>query len=767
MGRGQTVTLDYVIDLQRDAPPTIGNKAKNICLLIEKKFSAPRTWVCTWEAFERYRANDVQIVESLKAELATKLDPGRAYAVRSSANIEDDFQHSFAGQFKSVLNVQGVDAVLQAMWSIWAMVDAANVQAYMKQLGRDPHELKMAVIVQEMVPPVISGVAFSKNPMTGLDEIVVEAVRGRGDQLVQGGVTPARWVYKWGEWIAQPAQTDVSLDVIAQVVSGVKQIARAYGSPIDLEWVYDGQRVQWVQLREITTLKNLHIYSNRISREVMPGLIKPLIWSVNVPLVNGAWLRLFTELIGQNDLDPLSFSKSFYYRSYFNMSVIGDILETLGMPRETLELLTGVQSSGPEKPRFKPTARTYRHLPRMARAAIDKWRIGGKFEQFVPAMWMQIRTFCFAETTTLSEAQLLAEIDRLYPLVQETAYYNIVVPLLMQFYNRLLSNRLQKQGVDFASFDLMRGLDELQNYDPNYHLAQLRQCYYYQPVDAAERQAAITAFLDRFGHLSDSGNDFSVTPWREQPEIVWKMIESQRVSDGPTHKIGPDEVTLSGLTRVIYRRARQFRLYREMIGSLYTYGYGLFRPYFRELGRRLAERGVIDQTDDVFVLSFDEIRRAVTTDREVDDLRSKIAQRQQEIDRVRDAIPPSIIYGDRPAPIETQPGDKLIGTPTSRGYYQGAARVVRGLKDFEKVQAGDVLIVPFSDVGWTPLFSRAGAVIAESGGMLSHSSIVAREYDIPAVVSVSGACQIPDGTLVTVDAYRGEVIIHADKLSTL
>jgi len=104
----------------------------------------------------------------------------------------------------------------------------------------------------------------------------------------------------------------------------------------------------------------------------------------------------------------------------------------------------------------------------------------------------------------------------------------------------------------------------------------------------------------------------------------------------------------------------------------------------------------------------------------------------------------------------------LSGTPTSRGYYQGAARVVRGIKDFEKVQTGDVLIVPFSDVGWTPLFSRAGAVIAESGGMLSHSSIVAREYDIPAVVSVSGACQIADGKLVTVDGYRGEVTIHAE-----
>jgi pyruvate,water dikinase len=77
-----------------------------------------------------------------------------------------------------------------------------------------------------------------------------------------------------------------------------------------------------------------------------------------------------------------------------------------------------------------------------------------------------------------------------------------------------------------------------------------------------------------------------------------------------------------------------------------------------------------------------------------------------------------------------------------------------------KVQAGDVLVIPYSDVGWTPLFTKAGAVVAESGGILSHSSIIAREYGIPAVVSVPGACQLADDTLITVDGYRGEIIVH-------
>ena len=110
------------------------------------------------------------------------------------------------------------------------------------------------------------------------------------------------------------------------------------------------------------------------------------------------------------------------------------------------------------------------------------------------------------------------------------------------------------------------------------------------------------------------------------------------------------------------------------------------------------------------------------------------------METARTVTPPSTIYGDTPAPLEQQLGDRLTGTPTSMGYYQGEAQVVRGLEDFPKMRQGDVLVIPYSDIGWTPLFAKAGAVIAESGGMLSHSSIVAREYNIPAVVSVPGAC---------------------------
>jgi pyruvate,water dikinase len=123
---------------------------------------------------------------------------------------------------------------------------------------------------------------------------------------------------------------------------------------------------------------------------------------------------------------------------------------------------------------------------------------------------------------------------------------------------------------------------------------------------------------------------------------------------------------------------------------------------------------------------------------------------------------PEVIYGDQPPPIESlkaELGDTFKGIPTSRGYYEGSVRVIQSLEQTEKLLEGDILVIPFSDVAWTPLFSRAGAVIAESGGILSHSSIVARELGIPCVVSVPDACLIPDGTKVIIDGFQGEILI--------
>jgi pyruvate,water dikinase len=121
---------------------------------------------------------------------------------------------------------------------------------------------------------------------------------------------------------------------------------------------------------------------------------------------------------------------------------------------------------------------------------------------------------------------------------------------------------------------------------------------------------------------------------------------------------------------------------------------------------------------------------------------------------------PETIVGDDPVPVRGRAGATLLtGVPTSRGRHTGPARVVTSLAGAGEVGPQDVLVLAASDVTWTPLLLRAGAVVTETGGMLSHASIVAREFGLPCVASVHGATDIPEGTMLCVDGAAGEVLL--------
>jgi pyruvate,water dikinase len=765
-------------------PKRIGAKAMRLRELLGMGIPLPVTYACGWEAHARYLSGDERLVDRIRAELTAKLDLTRKWAVRSSADIEDGLAHSFAGQFASVLNASGLDALLAAIQTVWDSARAPGVQAYLEKAGVKAVDVKMAVIIQEMVEPVVSGVSFSKNPVTGLDEVVVEAVPGPGTALVQEGVTPQRWVYKWGKWLDEPNAPVIDRDAIEAVVSQTQSIARACGRPVDLEWVYDGATIHWVQLRPITGLGRLNVYTNRISREVLPGVIKPLVWSVNVPLVNGAWIRLFSELIGPNDLRSDDLAKAFYFRAYFNMGAIGRIFDALGMPPATLELLMGLEG-GEQRPRFRPSRRALKHAPRLLRFLIRKLRFGREVEAFLPASRDTYRRYADQSLETLDERGLVALVDELYAFNQRAVYFNVVGPLLMYAYHAGFRRRLAAIGIAPDRFDLARGLAGWREYNPNVHLSELNRQFRALSADAQSRirrdgyaalqspgevrpfGQAVAAFLSRFGHFSDSGNDFSRVPWRDRPDFVLQMIVDFHQPESAATKIGWDDLPAatrrSWRLRFLHGRARQFSLYREAIGFYYTLGYGLFRNLFLELEARLTRRGVLSSAEDIFYLDWSEVRRIVAEGERAQSVAALVDERRRAVESAQDAVLPDIIYGDQVPPAESvgEAREKLVGIPTSRGYYRGRVRVVRSIEHFDRVEAGSVIVIPYSDVSWTPLIAKAGAVVAESGGTLSHSSIVAREYNLPAVVSVTHACRLlRDDMIVTVDGFKGEIILH-------
>ena len=541
----------------RPLPSSIGNKAHNLRRLSEGGFRIPETYVIPWQIYERYQVSDLSLIEELRAELRKVLRPGLKYAVRSSANIEDSPNNSFAGQFKSVLNLSTDSDILQAAWSIWASAPSKATQSYLDRLPPDRRILKMAVIVQEMVTPVISGVAFSKNPMTGADEIVIEAVQGAGDTLMQGGATPLRWTWKWGSWTVRPQEETIPERIAAQVVEGVRSVSGHFKINVDLEWVWDGSDITWVQMREITTLQNLNVYSNRLSKEMMPGIIKPLVWSVNIPLVNSAWIRILEEAVGKTGIKPEDLARSFYYRSYFNMSALGRVFNLMGFPSEGLEMMMGNVSREAGKSFFRPGPKTIRLLPRLFFWGLDKWNFAPKMEKYLAGANQTFRSFSPGEVDTLSEKDLLASIDRLFEQVQEAAYYNILGPLLMSMYNQMLKSQLARIGVDIIQFDLTAGMPELADMDPSVHLARLSAVYENLPdparaaviagdlhnlhiaQGAEEFCRAFDEFIARFGHLSDSGNDFTVVPWREQPGMILSLIADYSFPRRRRERSGP------------------------------------------------------------------------------------------------------------------------------------------------------------------------------------------------------------------------------------
>jgi pyruvate,water dikinase len=778
------VDTKLLIDLDNYRPNGnhIGNKAKNLVNLRKlKKVLVPKTWVIPEDVCQIYLDNPQEVSNDLKAILQVTLSNTTAYAVRSSSNIEDSQATTFAGMFTTILNVKGYDNLIQAIKEVWASVDCEGVRKYAEAQKIDPKTIKMSVIIQEMVPAVFSGVVFSQNPMTGVHEIVVEAVQGEGTALVQDGLNPERFVYRSGGWVAQPKDETMPIDVANKVLKSAEKIIKSVEYPIDLEWAYDGNNVFWVQMREITTLNALNVYSNRMSKDMMPGMIHPLIWSINVPMVNAVWIGILEELVGKLNMKPEDLAKQFYYRVYFDMGAVGEVFTRVGFPSEGLEMMMGMIPAEQGHAGFRPSMKMIRLLPKMIGFFNDKWRFERKLKVAVPEIEKALESFDTNPSGKLTAEKALEEIDRLFKLNQKIIYFNVLTPILTSVYMRGVETMIKKVGVKILEFDFTEDLPELDEYNPNVAIEELRTEYsklspeekaLYADFDQNDWrdgeyrnhfEEKLAEFLKKFGHFSNNSSNFMAVPWREDPSFVLKMIvdfeETDRHDNG---RVGIDDLEFKGIkksgTRFIYKRARRHMVYRDRVGSNYVHGYGLFRPYFFVVADEMIENGWLNTREDIFLLSWQEIKDAVHQN-DGKDLLTKVELRRDEMERYKDIDLPDLIYGDEAPPIIKQSYQKLHGTPTSQGYYVGPVKVIHSVDEFEKVEKGDIIIIPYSDVGWTPLFVKAGAVISESGGMLSHSSIIAREYHIPAIVSVSHAMQLKDNQQVSMNGFTGDILI--------
>jgi pyruvate,water dikinase len=214
--------------------------------------------------------------------------------------------------------------------------------------------------------------------------------------------------------------------------------------------------------------------------------------------------------------------------------------------------------------------------------------------------------------------------------------------------------------------------------------------------------------------------------------------------------------------RLVLHRAQKGGGFRENLKSEAIRRFALLRRFLLELGRRLATRGRIENADDVFFLEIEEVQSSTLWDAGTN-LKAIIAGRRALYEQNLKITPPAVIVGRFDPhtflPVAVDHGTNVFhGLGVSAGIATGRARVILRSDAHERIQPGEILVAPFIDPGWTPYFVAAAGIVMDMGGMLSHGSIVAREYGIPAVVNVGPATQIiRTGQWLEVDADRGVV----------
>jgi len=203
-----------------------------------------------------------------------------------------------------------------------------------------------------------------------------------------------------------------------------------------------------------------------------------------------------------------------------------------------------------------------------------------------------------------------------------------------------------------------------------------------------------------------------------------------------------------------------------------------FRRFSLDVGQRLVERGMLEQPDDIFFLTRAEMRDAIGGTG--DDLKAAVAERRAKMQEAARIVPPDHLgavtapnadpffiavvdkmLGFLPIEPSSDP-DVIVGVAASPGTIQGTAKVVRSLVEASKLQQGDIMVCEMTVPTWVPLFATVGGIVADSGGILSHCAIVAREFHLPCVVGTHvGTSLIKDGMTITIDGTKGMVRIDS------
>jgi phosphohistidine swiveling domain-containing protein len=599
------------------------------------------------------------------------------------------------------------------------------------------------------------------------------------------------------------------------------RVQAIYGYPQDIEWaLIDGDFVL-LQTRPLTSFSfdpSLGQWTSGNYREVLPGFASPLAMSLSLEHDYGRSLSEFFRDIKMGEAPPGTvWGRPFFGRAYWNVGVTKQLAALIpGFKERVFDRTVGIE------PTYDGDGLTTPWSPRTILRALPilfalndqfkkGWREGRAYrDRFLNEIEPALTAM---DPVSLSDEDLADYCRQMAELHWEANGTAIRVSLLSTqaqddfepMVRRLNATLPPDQRI--AEGDLITGLSDVRTAQPTLELWQLARAALEDSQVAAavtqgdpdgipQRLRAIQAgrtfwaqvqdYLARYHYMAPIDEDLSQSRWDEDPSFVLSTLQAYARADesvAPARHLATQrqvrrtterrvlEILSRGWRRLWpfgrrsfikqLRLVRRYVWWREETRVIASRAFYQCRRFYKELGRRWAAQGTLDEPEHIFLLRWPAIRAVLDGEAPAEGLRAQVASYLRLKTCYRNFEPPSVIgvgtsMMRKPA---VRPGQRVFeGIPCSSGRVEGIARVVETLEETRSFQRGEILVARYTNPGWTPLFNLAGGIVIEEGGLLSHGAVVAREYGIPAVLRIEGATKIfRTGQRLRVDGNTGTV----------
>ncbi len=595
-------------------------------------------------------------------------------------------------------------------------------------------------------------------------------------------------------------------DILKLIAEQGLALEKHFGHPQDIEWGVEDGKVYILQSRNITTLpdsseKDDILWSRGYGDEYWADATTPMFYTVMGRMLTDYVNHEGAHMMAYKDLESGPLTKLHKSRVYFSATVLERIFAHYPKFIRSRELLEYFPQK--EQQRISEYGNDYFGTIKSQICLLFRdrdgmiWKTDKVYRAWAERFLEVCREFDSVDLKTISDNDLAdwyfriqKESTKHYQLIRYgMVSHSIMTNLLVKNWS---SKWLKDDGTIYAG--LMSAPEDNKTVETNKGFSDMGKALRNDPV-AREKAESMPAaefvewlqtsdspfkqayndFIKEFGHRSGT-RELNAPRWAEDPEYVMGVAMQMCNGDSDLReeydrsverrKQTEEEVRsrLGFFKRALLFKvlgyARTYLTFRENQRFYLDHMMYRNRLIFLEEGRRLCEKGLIDEKDDIFFLEDTE---AIDILRGGDaaGIRERIAPRKAEFMKYRDRLPPKFLYNG--VDFDDEPishGATLIGAASSPGSYKGRVRVIMDVRDLGQVEKGEILVTSNTDPGWTVVFSKLGGLITETGGILCHGAVISREYRIPAVTAVKSATTIlHTGDYVSVDGSKGEVTI--------